>query len=82
MISTFVIVLAMTIVVTQRRSLLARVSSSERILRGGFDDALLGSVILRQRGGAIEVVEINPVAADLLDVGADRTRRLDPGGQR
>ena len=73
MISTFVIVLAMTIVVTQRRSLLARVSSSERILRGGFDDALLGSVILRQRGGAIEVVEINPVAADLLDVGADRT---------
>jgi diguanylate cyclase (GGDEF)-like protein len=72
-ISTFVIVLAMTIVVTQRRALLARVSSSERVLRGGFDDALLGSAILRQRGGAIEVVEINPVAADLLGVGQDRS---------
>ena len=30
-------------VVSQSRALLTRVSSSERILRGGFDDALLGS---------------------------------------
>jgi len=66
-VSTLLVVLSLAITVWQRRVLLAQVGRSERIMRGGFEDALLGEVILTNLNGHLEVVEMNQVAADLLD---------------
>jgi diguanylate cyclase (GGDEF)-like protein len=69
--STLIVVLSLAITVDQRRDLLTQVRRSERILRGGFDDALLGTVILRSAPQGLQVLEINPVAADLLRAAPD-----------
>lgn len=67
-VSTLVVVLSPALTAHQRRLLLAQVGRSERILRRGFEDALLGEVILTNLSGHLEVVEMNAVAADLLGV--------------
>ena len=67
-VSTLVVILSPALTAHQRRLILAQVGRSERILRGGFEDALLGEVILTSVSGQLEVVEMNAVAADLLDV--------------
>ena len=65
-VSIFVSILIVGITVSQRVLLLQRVEHSERILRGGLSDALLGTAILRGRDGVLETVEANGVARDLL----------------
>jgi diguanylate cyclase (GGDEF)-like protein len=64
--STWLVVLSLAITVSQRRALLTQVRRSERVLRGGFEDSLLGTVILEANDQDLTVVEINPVAAELL----------------
>jgi diguanylate cyclase (GGDEF)-like protein len=71
-VSTLVVVLALAITTVQRRALLLRVRRSEQVIRGGFDDALLGLAILRRGHDEWAIVEINPIAEDLLRVGLDR----------
>jgi diguanylate cyclase (GGDEF)-like protein len=72
-VSTLAVVWSLAITVSLHRGLLTQVRRSERILRGGFDDALLGAVIMQSTHRGLEILEINPVAADLLNAAPDGT---------
>jgi diguanylate cyclase (GGDEF)-like protein/PAS domain S-box-containing protein len=72
-ITTSLTVLIVAITAAQGRSLIRRIERSERILRGGFDDALVGTAILHVKGPDVEVVEVNDVAEELLGIQPDDT---------
>jgi len=60
------VTMSLVLAVDQRRSVLAQISTSERMFRGGFNEAMLGMIILRSAGEGLEIVELNEVAAGML----------------
>lgn len=71
--SVYLVVLVLALAVNQRRDLLQQVAGSERLLRAGFNDSLVGTLILRGEGRSLAIVEVNEVASDLLGVSTSST---------
>lgn len=65
-ITAFLMVESLALVVSSQRRLLGRVTDSERLLRAGFNDSLLGTAIVRRQRETFRLVEVNRVAQDLL----------------
>ena len=80
--------LTLALAVSQREAVVARVSASEALFRGGFTESLLGMLMLEHRDGLLRVVRANPVACRLLGgdeadlLGRDLADLLDPAERR
>jgi len=78
------VMLAVLVTVSQRRSLLLETSRREELFRVGFTESLLGILLLRPDGDMLRIVELNGVAARLLEGQADELigtvwcERFDP----
>jgi diguanylate cyclase (GGDEF)-like protein len=63
---TATVMLAVLVTVAQRRSLLRDISRREELFRVGFNESLLGLLLLRPQADGLRIVELNGVAARLL----------------
>jgi hypothetical protein len=59
-------VLLLAVEVAERGRLARRVAEREALYRHGFEDALLGMLLVGRRAGVLRVLEVNPVGARLL----------------
>jgi diguanylate cyclase (GGDEF)-like protein/PAS domain S-box-containing protein len=71
LIQVYLIVLALVLLplalaVAQRRDALERVSASEELFRTGFNEALLGMLLLRRTPRGLTIVKVNSVGAAIL----------------
>jgi len=89
LLSAAVMSLPLTVVIEQRRQLLAELTSREELFRRNFTDSLTGMLLLRPRGDRLEVIDANLAALRLLGgattplVGRYLDRILDsPAGVR
>lgn len=65
--SSAVVLLTVLVAVGQRRSAHAEAGRREELFRVGFDRSLLGQILLRLDASGVRIVELNGVAARLLD---------------
>lgn len=70
-IAVFLLVTSLALMASHQRQLLARVTDSERLLRAGFNDSLVGTALVRRKGSHLRVAEANRVARDLLGIPHD-----------
>lgn len=70
-IAVFLLVTSLALMASHQRRLLKRLSDSERLLRAGFNDSLVGTALIRRQGSALRVAEANRVARELLGIPVD-----------
>lgn len=79
---TTLLCLPLAIAVGQRRRLLDRLTSSERLFRRNFTESLIGMVLMRSGDTPLEIVDVNEAAARIVGrtgspVGRDLAELLD-----
>lgn len=83
-VSLVLVALGLVAVVDQRRAALREISRREELFRRGFASALLGSILVEQDDGHARIVEINGVAARMLQaspvvlIGSDVSAWMTP----
>ncbi|HEV7196163.1 MAG TPA: MASE1 domain-containing protein, partial [Pedococcus sp.] len=65
-------VLPLSVAIRQRQETMAELTRSEALFRHGFNEALVGMLLLHREGDELRIVEINPVALRLLTSGDGR----------
>ena len=77
------VVLPLTMAVTQRRLALEVLTERERLFRRNFTESMTGMLLLGLRGDRLEIVDANETALQLLDDGRTRGGALSrPAPQR
>ncbi len=77
------VLLPLVVAVAQRRESMERVSASEELFRTGFNEALLGMLLLRRTSHGLTIVKVNSVGSAILSstpealVGTLWSARLD-----
>ena len=81
------VLLPLAVAVAQRLDSMERVSASEELFRTGFNEALLGMLLLRRTSHGLTIVKVNSVGSAILSgtpealVGTLWSARLDPAAR-